>query len=167
LSTDPDKPLDLEQLKRLLTGLYPEWQAFLRRAYPGISAHHGELLQQTAEDVLTFAMSPSHPAVRDWRLLAYRILHRRIADHFRSATRRWAELPEDLPDLNPQNDPERVAHFRALLRRVVAFMAQLSDSDRELLQRSAGENDSGVPLTEAERKRLSRLRARLREHIEK
>ena len=165
--TDPST-FDYERFDRELKKLYPQWEAFLKRSYSAIRANHSDLLQQAAEDLLSAVRNNPAREVRDWTHFGFQFLHRRIADHFRGSARRWAVLPitDDLPASDPTTDPERVAHYSALLRRAVAFIAQLRDSDRRLLLNALPDSDATGALTDAERKQLSRLRARLREELE-
>jgi DNA-directed RNA polymerase specialized sigma24 family protein len=159
-----------ERLGQDLVEFRKEWGNYLNRSYPSLRNHHGDLIQEATEDLLVFARDHQDAKIENWRGLAFSILRRRIADHFRSVARRWAEspLPDDLATAEPGADPERVAHFTLLLQRVVAFITELDEADRRLLLSGVWvEESSGTAKTDAERKRLSRLRTRLREELDK
>jgi DNA-directed RNA polymerase specialized sigma24 family protein len=166
----PERAADTAEFKHLLDDLYPRWNAFLWRSYSSLKNVHADLVQQSAEDLTRYARERSWSEVDDWSAMGFRILHRRIADHYRSQARAWTFEPisEDLPAADSATNPERVAHYAAQLQKLVRLITGLDDQDRHLLLSEIlddGPNDRS-PLTDVERKRMSRLRARLRDKME-
>jgi hypothetical protein len=160
----------VEKVERLLPELYSRWRAQLRR-HPRLTASHDDILQITAQDLLAVAGEGTQALeAGDLRRLGYGILKRRIADTYRVEVRRWARhepLEDRHVSADVNSDPERVAHFSMLLRSVLELMAELDIEDRELLQRFLRDDTTIKAMTEAERKRLSRLRERLRRLTDK
>jgi DNA-directed RNA polymerase specialized sigma24 family protein len=160
----------VEQVERLLPELYGRWRSQLRR-HPQLAASHDDILQLTAQDLLAAVRTRSEPLELDrLRRLGFAILKRRVADAYRSQVRRWARdepLEDQQVARDVNTDPARVAYFAILLRSVVALMADMDIKDRELLLRSLDDDATTEPMTDAERKRLSRARERLRLLIDK
>jgi DNA-directed RNA polymerase specialized sigma24 family protein len=152
------------EVSNRLEELYPQWAAFLSRRFPSLRDLHEDFMQQAAEALLKAARKGP---VQDWRGFGFSILKRRIADHFRDPVRKWAEesLIEEI-DAGPATDPEIVAHYAAQLKLVVGFIAGLPPEDRHLFWSTEMSRElRSTPLSVAERKRLSRLRAQLRDKI--
>jgi hypothetical protein len=157
-----------EEFQRCLAAMYPRWHDFLKRSYPRLRDVHADLMQQTAAQLLMIARDPSYQ-VDDWTALGFAVLRRRLMDHFRDAARRWSNEPVSAEHLraDPSLDPERIAHYTLLLKRVVGLIAELPDADRRLLEANLSDSGSrGAAMSDVERSRLRRLRARLREQID-
>ena len=159
-----------EEFRQQLERLYPLWQAWLTRSCAAVRDSHADLMQQTAEHLMTYARARVEPATeQDWTNISFRILRRRLADHYRHEAGRWAtSYPvEYIPNSDPNADPERVVHYLLILQKIVGLLSHVSESDRELLLRNvAGSRTDGAAMSEAERKRVSRLRNRLRDTID-
>lgn len=155
------------ELEKQIGEIYPESRAFLKRRYPNLRQLHEDLIQQTSRDVLELISRPQPKQIENLPRFFFGVLKHRIADHFRSPARRWADelLLEDLPTEDPNTDPERIAHCTLLLKRVVGLITQLNADDRLFLLESSSA-EAGTALTDAQRKRLSRIRARLRKKLE-
>jgi DNA-directed RNA polymerase specialized sigma24 family protein len=154
----------------------------LRKRFPSIATSHEDLVSEAVTD-LTALMRRGHgpmtlaswygndpPPKQDaerFERLAFSILNRRVADHFRGEYKHWVESLEDHPEaeehhsddpaLDEQLDLRRATH--ALLR----LMAQLPPRDRAQLEEVALGGSS--PMNERDRQRLRRLRASLLERL--
>jgi len=152
--------------------LYPLWQTWLLRSFRDTSDHHSDLMQQTAGDLLIYSrrLEPNALSSEEWTKISFQILRRRTSDLFRSEVRAWAArvpLIDDLPASDPSTDPERVAHYLSMLQAVALLIAGLRDDDRRLLLRELiGSSRRDEALSHTDRKRMSRLRARLRKSMD-
>jgi hypothetical protein len=159
---------DSQGVQRELVKLYPQWSAFLKRSYSSLRSYHDDLTQQAAEDLVKFVRQNPDVEIKDWTLLGFRILHRRIADQFRFLGRNWTAHPQvgETQSTDPSTDPERVAHYSHLLRRLVGIMSDLNETDRHLLLDALfADSESATAHSDAARKQLSRLRKRLRQQL--
>ena len=129
-------------------------------------------MQQTAGDLLIYSrrLEPNALSSEEWTKISFQILRRRTSDLFRSEVRAWAArvpLIDDLPASDPSTDPERVAHYLSMLQAVALLIAGLRDDDRRLLLRELiGSSRRDEALSHTDRKRMSRLRARLRKSMD-
>jgi hypothetical protein len=72
-----------------------------------------------------------------------------------------------LPASDPSTDPERVVCYLSMLRSVTLFIADLRDDDRRLLLRELiGASGKVAVLSDRDRQRMGRLRARLRKSMD-
>ena len=170
------------QLQRLL-------RARANGHFPALRAHADDLVGQTLQDLWRFAarrpelFEKLEPVVGqdlagkawdDVSRIALAIFSRRAADLYRHEAARWAkESLREASDvaLEVQSaDPSLPRHLllRQMLKVCIAELALFSPKDRETLWTLIGESGEHVaPRTEAERQRLSRLRKRLAEAIQK
>lgn len=149
--------------------LHPRWIAWLRLYHRSLNQVHSEIIQDTSADLIQY-LSRHKGSVHsddDISRVGFTILRRRVADEFRSRTIQWVEdFPMDeLPNTNLSNNPEEVLRYVSLLRAVIGLMAKLDRSSRELLLRAEYGGTADAPLSDAERQRLSRLRAELRRQL--
>lgn len=158
------------RFEALLLKLHPRWIAWLRLRHHSLEHVHSDILQDASADLIKY-LSPHEGQVHsdeDISRIGFTILRRRVADEFRSRTIQWAEdFPlDELPSTDPSGNPEEVLRYAKLLRAVISLMAKLDKPSRELLLRDeGGAGASDTPLSDAERQRLSRLRADLRQQL--
>jgi hypothetical protein len=158
---------------------------FLGRRLPTLRQQHDDLVNESlAAMTERVKREPTlHP--RSWYVpegpvdeaerayldrLAMAILRRRIADMFRQRARHWGDRDDDSAiDLAVAGDPspDRAATLARMLRICVATLAEMSDEDRELITAQSNRDAGSVAraLTDRERQRLRRARARLTEAI--
>jgi DNA-directed RNA polymerase specialized sigma24 family protein len=162
--TEADKPAEHEAL---FARLLRRWAAWLRLRHRALGHLHADILQDATADLVHYLSRTSPHAVTDEDIarIGFTILRRRIADEFRSKALQWAEgaAPDDLPATDPSTDPEQVLRYARLLRSVIDQLARLDRQSRELLLRR--ETGADAPLSDAQRQRLSRLRADLRRRL--
>lgn len=157
-----------------IAALIPQWRAWLHLRHRSIAHLHADLAQQAAADLLEWMqVSPKTKLVEeDLRRLGFRILQRRVADTFRTRVIEWAhgggdadiQGEDSVADARADANPEQAHHYARLLRSVMALLAELAAEDRALLLG----DELGPPRqarTAAERQRLRRLRAQLREQL--
>lgn len=158
-----------------VAALLPQWRTWLRLRHRSIAHLHADLAQQAAADLLEWMQRSRKTDLveEDLRRLGFRILQRRVADTFRSQVAEWgrregdADVPREELDVDARADanPEQAHHYARLLRSVMVLLAELGAGDRALL---LGDELGPVaqPRTAAQRQRLKRLRAHLREQLE-
>lgn len=152
----------------LLEELLPRWRRWLGLRYRSLQALHPEIVQDASADLIEYLsreVERSH-SDEEIRKIGFTILRRRVADAFRSrAVQATADVPLDgLPAIDPSSNPEEVESYARLLRAVLRLVDKLDKPSRELLLRSETQG-SAKPLSDAERQRLSRLRADLRREL--
>jgi len=139
--------------------------SYLRTRARGLAADHDDLIQQTLTDLYRLEQLPGRTQHRDedGTRRAIAILRRRIADRYRERSRDVVirHAAEEI-SFTVDDDIAGVLAQRRLLRRALAFIAGLEDRDRRLLLSRMNEARTDRAQTSAERKQLSRLRARLR-----
>ncbi|MCI0627701.1 MAG: hypothetical protein L0387_39630 [Acidobacteria bacterium] len=154
----------------LYTDLHLRWIAWLRLRHRSLAHVHTEIVQDATTDLIQYLSEHKNQAHsdEDIRRIGFTILRRRVADEFRARTVQWAEdFPlDELPSTDPSSNPEEVLRYASLLRAVTGLIARLNKPSRELLLRvEAGTDAAEVALSDAERQRLSRLRAELRRQL--
>lgn len=169
-----------------LVELGPSIQSYISKCLPGHPEVQDDLKSEIFISTIKFYKShkarfvkrvdsssnESHELDRDYlRNLCFRIAKHRIADFFRASAIDWAKNAEAHDRLWPSSETtseaeKRLVHIR-LLRVCMEWISGLSEPDRQIMLYLAGERptDAGKPMTDRERKRLSRLRKKLREHI--
>lgn len=158
-----------------VAALIPQWRRWLRLRHRSIEHLHADLAQQAAADLLEWIQRTSKTGLvdEDLRRLGFRVLQRRVADAFRSDAAEWGRRGSaadaqqgghEEVDTRTDANPALAHQYRRLLRAVVALLAELSAEDRALL---VGPELGPVaePRTTAQRQRLKRLRARLRDQL--
>lgn len=156
------------QRDALLEELLPRWRRWLSLRYRSLVALHPEIVQDASADLVEYLSRARERTLADdeVRKIGFTILRRRAADAVRSRALEVAEdVPLDsLPTTDPSANPEEVENYARLLRAVVRLLAKLDRPARELLLRGE-DGRSGTALSDAERQRLSRLRADLRREL--
>lgn len=139
--------------------------AYVRRHLPDRPAEHEDLVHEALLGVSEWTRGMPRVSREDARRVTMAILKRRVADLFRDQTRRWAQQDDERAAATTL-DPREVLISRAV-RATVGFLADASKEDRMLvsLLLADGVRAEARPLTDAERKRLERLRHRLRAHL--
>ena len=145
--------------------LVPQLRQFLRARYRLVS-DHDDLVQQALSDLHQYLSEGAFSAKssQDLTALAFTILKRRIADRFRSEAKHFALSSTTHVHSQEPLAPsaETVVSYRELLATVIGFIAEMEESDRSLLLNEAAGPERTAPMPPAERQRLSRLRAQLR-----
>jgi hypothetical protein len=152
----------------------------LRKAYPSIRAVHDDLvgdavlnltqhLKRRPVELPSRWFEPGDPCQRDierFQQLAFTVLNRRIADHFRNHYRRWLDHIDPQPtDAQLSGDDAGTAlDLRRVARAISAAMDLLPEADRALLREVALGGADG-PMTVRDRQRLRRLRSKLLESL--
>ncbi len=154
-----------------IASLHSDWRRWLRARHGSLAQSHEDIVQQTSADLLEWMGQREAPIeLAELGRVGFRVLQRRAVDAYRDHVRRWANEPlfplgEDVhsPDLGPEESVE----YAQLLKAVIELLSNLPASDRELILRDelfAGA-ETATALTQAERKRLSRLRKELRNQL--
>jgi hypothetical protein len=162
--------VDSKVLERVLATAYPRWKAWLRLRHPSLRNFHAEIIQDAATDLTEYARSDRAPTLLDDDLLriGFKILKNRMVDAYRSKTYRWFESlsPDQLPSASPSSEPDARLRYAKVLRWVVGYVSRLSRNDRALiLGRTELASSEPASLSGANRQRLSRLRAQLRQEL--
>jgi DNA-directed RNA polymerase specialized sigma24 family protein len=157
-------------LDALLKEIRPQWLAWLRRRHAGLAARHEDIVQEASEDLARYLLGVATDERTDAeiRRIGFSILRRRVADVFRERVLAWnASLPLDqVPDTAGHADLERVLEYRTLLRVVMGLLASLDRESRDLIIRGHDPSiPDDIPLSDAERQKLARLRAELRRQL--
>jgi DNA-directed RNA polymerase specialized sigma24 family protein len=152
----------------LVRVLEPQLKQYLRSRYR-LVADHEDVVQETLADLHHLLVNRGNERLSIDSLtgLAFVILKRRVADRYRGGAKDFALAalaPSREEPLAPSS--ETVASYRELLLTVLGFIATMDPSDRSLLlDQAIGIERTAMP--PAERKRLSRLRAQLRDQLER
>jgi hypothetical protein len=158
-------------LQQALAEAYPQWRSWLRFRYPTLASHHPDFIQDAAADLTEYVRAgrPERFTHSDLSRIGFAILKRRVVDHFRAATSRWADrvAAVNSSDRASDPDPAEPATYAQVLPLVVAYVARLSATDRDLLIRHSDAIEHRNPMTGAERQRLSRLREQLRDYMQR
>lgn len=168
--TDPVAERKAKHARELVAALRSHLQARAR----GLAGDHDDLIQQTLADY--YAIERPRPKRRslpdDGVRTALAILRRRVADRYRELSRdqvlqHSVRLDRAaMPDVD-DDDIALVLARRRLLRKALQFIARMDERDRHLLMDRIQLLGASPARTPAERKQLSRLRARLRREIER
>lgn len=149
--------------------LTPRMHRFVLRNAPHLAHLAEDLVQQSLANLLEFVGKRSgRISPEETQAVAFTILRRRIADHHRDTLRRIIQESsnESLPDVASGENIEHATSVRRILWSVLGFLAELDATERTLLLREELPGESmASPLAVADRKRLSRLRNRLRDHV--
>jgi hypothetical protein len=127
---------------------------------------HDDLIQQATADLLEWERRRERPLTEEeLRRVGFRILERRVFDAFRDDVRRWASTeplanPDDIE--TPDRSPERSVEYSRLLKALIEVLTDLTPADRALVLRDEFSRGKTSAMTDAERKRLSRLRQQIR-----
>lgn len=147
-------------------------KAYLQARARGLAVDHDDLVQQTLADLYQTEQQkhPGQPLPVHALHTALAILRRRVADRYRELSRDVVLQHSAQFDLSVlvgvDDDSALVLSQQRRLRRALNFIARLDGRDRRLLMEQIQIFGSRRARTPAERKQLSRLRARLRAEIE-
>jgi hypothetical protein len=152
-------------------------QRYLRRRFPSLGYLHDDLLGDALFDLTAlltgrYAESLAAPTdderLKRFHRLAYTILDRRVADHFRQLYRQNTQHIDDVPEeqLPSSGDPDAGARLdaRRAVDVLVALLDEMSPEDR-LLVTGAEMRDERAPRSDRDRQRLRRLRQQLTEKL--
>ncbi|MFN3985745.1 MAG: hypothetical protein ACK4KV_09645 [Rhodocyclaceae bacterium] len=155
----------------------------LRQRFPSIAKWHEDLVSEAVADITALlrhgpgrgtlpswygdTMPSEEDAERFYRL-AFSILNRRVADHFRGEYKHWVVSLEDHPEVSERHSTHLALEVELDLRRathaLLKLMERLPSRDRALIEEVAlGGSDS--PMSERERQHLKRLRVSLQEAL--
>lgn len=108
------------------------------------------------------------------RALAYKILQRRVADYYRETVSRSSILLSDSKKYEEYGESDyhyKTELNKSILFEIIAQMTKMSEDDRKLLLRDIRPEKEmvsrNIPLSQSERKKISRLRKSLAENIER
>lgn len=150
---------------------------YLRRRFPSAGHLHDDLLGDALVDLTAllqgrYAQSLAAPTdeerLKRLHRLAYTILDRRVADHFRQLYRQNTEHIDDVPEEQLPSSGDQDAGARLDTRRVVRVLMALLDEmspDDRLLVTGAEMRDERTPRSDRDRQRLRRLRQQLTEKL--
>lgn len=156
----------------LLATLRRDWLGWLRIRYSRVTAHHPDLVQQAAADLLQWAAQREQPATADeLRRVGFRVLQRRAADLFRGRVHNWAlegdtAAEEELPGASSE-EPDAMLERKRLLRAIMTVLTEFSAEERALLvgDELGPQSRNAGARSPAERQRLRRMRTRLRQAL--
>jgi hypothetical protein len=159
-----------DRLDAVLKEIRPQWLGWLRRRHAGLESRHEDIVQDASADLAGYLsrMRTREAADEEIRRIGFSILRRRVADAFRGRVLSWnASAPLDqVPDTTGGADLERVQDYSKLLRVVMGLLAPLDRASRDLIVRGQeARAPDDVPLSDAERQKLMRLRAELKRKL--
>jgi DNA-directed RNA polymerase specialized sigma24 family protein len=160
-----------------VASLQGAWLAWLRVHHRALGEQHRDLVQESAADLLEWqARQPQPIADEDLRRVGFRVLQRRVADAFRRQVKDWSlgMQPEGIDTLavaagpiGLAPDPADVLQQERLLRALIEILTELTPEERALVvgEELGDANAEPTPRSDAQRKRLSRLRQRIRDRL--
>lgn len=150
---------------------------YLRGRFPSLAYLHDDLVGDTLVDLTAlltgrYAESLAAPTdderLKRFHRLAYTILDRRVADHFRQLYRQNVERIDDVPEEQLPSTGDADAGARLDARRavdvLVALLDEMSADDRVLIT-EAEQRVGRAPRSDRDRQRLRRLRQQLTEKL--
>lgn len=164
-----------------LPALERSLRAEVRARAPALSAEHDDFVNDALDALAKFLERRAEGFPERWfvgdealgdedrarlRGLATMMLNRRMADYFR-ATQRWRRVSLTLKrDRPPQPNVDKGLLLKEALRVTLDFLAEVDAHDRALiLTEPDAEPGARTARSDAERKRVSRLRRRLSERL--
>lgn len=148
----------------------PRWTGWLRFRHRAVASQHQEIVQQAASDLHELMSTRVGAPLADEEIekLGFTILRRRAADAYRDRSHLLFEsLPQErVEDIAEAGDADRALRHKKIVRAIIVLLSHMDARDRTLLLRNEFPvSEPVLPLTAAQRKRLSRLRANLRQQL--
>lgn len=163
-------PSNMSWWEDALAGFAKGAAIYLRRRYPSIHQLHDDLVGDVLVEMIEllkgryaakFPEEATPEALRRFNGLAYTLLDRRVADHFRSRFLRPTEPIDDVPEEHlPSTDgrdvDRRIDTHRAVIV-LLALIEEMGPQDRRLLMQTEA-MEAKAPRSDVDRQRLRRLR---------